>query len=151
MAEEFSFNVNEGPGELLVTVSGVVSEASQFAVPDPRGRRVVIDARGVERMNSLGVRNWIDFIERLEMQSPDVVIRRLPPVMVWQAGMITTFIGRSRVESFLSPWFCPRCEATLEQLHGYYDEVPYSIACPQCRSPMELDSDRDAYLSFRTA
>jgi hypothetical protein len=151
MAEDFSLQVTEGPGEMLVTVAGVVSEDSRFNLPDPRGRRVIIDPRGVERMNSLGVRNWIDFIEQLGTRSPDIVIRRLPPVMVWQASMITTFVGRSRIESFLSPWFCPRCETTIEQLHGYFDEVPMHIACPQCRSPMELDWDRDAYLAFRTA
>ncbi len=151
MTEDFAFQVTERPGELLVTIAGVVSEVSRFDLPDPRGRRVIIDARGVERMNSLGVRNWIVFIEQLETQSPDIVIRRLPPVMVWQASMITTFVGRSRIESFLSPWFCPGCETTLEQLHGYYDDVPHAIACPKCRSPMELDWDRDAYLAFRTA
>lgn len=151
MAEDFALQVTEGPAELLVTLSGTVTETSRFDLPDPRGRRVIIDARGIERMNSLGVRNWVDFIEQLETRSPDVVIRRLPPVMVWQAGMISTFVGRSRIESFLSPWICPRCETTLEQLHGYFDEVPLSISCPSCRSAMELDWDRDAYLSFRTA
>lgn len=151
MAEDFALQVTEGPAELLVTLSGTVTETSRFDLPDPRGRRVIIDARGIERMNSLGVRNWVDFIEQLETRSPDIVIRRLPPVMVWQAGMISTFVGRSRIESFLSPWICPRCETTLEQLHGYFDEVPLSISCPSCRSAMELDWDRDAYLSFRTA
>lgn len=151
MTEDFALQVTEGPGEMLVTVAGVVSEGSRFELPDPRGRRVIIDARGVERMNSLGVRNWIDFIEQLQTRSPDIVIRRLPPVMVWQASMITTFVGRSRIESFLSPWYCAHCDTNIEQLHGYFDEVPHSIACPTCRSPMELDWDREAYLAFRTA
>jgi anti-anti-sigma regulatory factor len=151
MAEDFAFQVTERPAELLITVAGVVSEDSRFEIPDARGRRIVIDPRGVERMNSMGVRNWIHFIEQLQAHSPDIVIRHLPPVMVSQASMITTFVGRSRIESFLSPWFCPSCENTLEQLHSFHDDLPRAIACPRCRSPMELDWDRDAYLAFRTA
>jgi anti-anti-sigma regulatory factor len=151
MAEDFAFQVTERPAELLITVAGVVSEEARFEVPDARGRRVIIDPRGVERMNSMGVRNWIHFIEQLQARSPDIVIRHLPPVMVSQASMITTFVGRSRIESFLSPWFCPSCDNTLEQLHAFHDDLPRAIACPKCRSPMELDWDRDAYLAFRTA
>lgn len=151
MADVFAFQVTERSGELFITIAGVVSEESRFDVPDARGRRVVIDARGVERMNSMGVRNWITFIEHLQTLSPDIIIRHLPPAMVSQASMITSFTGRSRIESFLSPWYCPRCENTLEQLHGYLDDLPLSIPCPKCRAPMELDWDRDAYLAFRTA
>jgi anti-anti-sigma regulatory factor len=151
MSDHFVFHVTEGASELLITVAGTLSEDSRLEVPAVRGRRVIIDARRVERINSMGVRNWIDFIEQLHDQSHDVVIRHLPPAMVSQASMITTFIGKSRIESFLSPWYCPGCENTLEQLHGYRDELPRSIPCPQCRTPMELDWDRDAYLAFRTA
>jgi anti-anti-sigma regulatory factor len=151
MAVEFAFHVTERSGELFITVAGVVSEESRLDVPDARGRRVIIDVRGVERMNSMGVRNWIHFIEKLQAQSHDIVIRHMPPAMVSQASMITTFIGRSRVESFLSPWFCPGCDNTVEQLHAYHDELPLAIPCPKCRAPMELDWDRDAYLAFRTA
>ena len=151
MADEFALQVNEGPREMLITVAGVFSEESRLEVPDPRGRRVIIDTRGVTRMNSMGVRNWIDFVELLQQRSPEVIIRQMPPVMVSQASMITSFVGRSTVESFLSPWFCPSCENSLEQLHGFHDALPTSIACPKCRTPMELDWDRDAYLAFRTA
>ena len=147
----FVLQLSERPGELLVTMAGAISETTTFAVPDVRGRRVIIDPRGVERLNSMGVRNWIDFIERLQSEALDVVIRHLPPAMVSQASMITTFIGNTRVESFLSPWYCPSCENTLEQLHGYRDNVPAAISCPRCRAPMELDWDRDAYLAFRSA
>jgi anti-anti-sigma regulatory factor len=151
MADDFVFQVTDHPGELVITVSGVVSEEARFEAPDPRGRRVIIDARGVERLNSMGVRNWIDFMDELQARSADIVIRQMPPAMVSQASMITNFIGRCRVESFLSPWYCPNCENTLEQLHGFRDDLPASIQCPRCRAPMELDWDREAYLAFRTA
>ena len=151
MADDFVFQVTDRPGELLITVSGIVSEEAKLEAPDARGRRVIIDTRGVERMNSMGVRNWIDFMDQLQSQTPDIVIRQLPPAMVSQASMITNFIGRGRIESFLSPWFCTNCENTLEQLHGYRDDLPPAIQCPKCRAPMELDWDREAYLAFRTA
>lgn len=151
MPDNFVFQVTERSNELLITMSGSITEATRFEPPDPRGRRVIIDARGIERMNSMGVRNWIDFMDHLHTRTRDIVIRHLPPEMVAQASMIRTFIGPSRIESFLSPWFCPGCDNTHEQLHAYADELPHSIPCPRCRTPMELDWDRDAYLAFRTA
>lgn len=145
----FLFRVEERPGEFLVTVEGNIDEESQMEPPDVRGRRVVINPQGVESINSMGVRGWIQMMDRLTAQASEVVVVNLPPVMVTQASMITTFLGRARVESFLSPWYCPSCENTVDQLHGYADELPRNIACPKCRQPMELDWDRDAYLAFR--
>lgn len=151
MPDNFVFQVTDHPGELLITIGGAITEETRLEVPNVRGRRVVIDTRGVERMNSMGVRNWIDFMDRLHAQTRDIVIRHMPPPMVSQASMISTFTGHSRVESFLSPWYCPACDNTVEQLHSFGDELPFTIPCTRCRMPMELDWDRDSYLAFRSA
>ena len=148
-AGDFSFKVSERPDEVLIEVAGSIDERSELAPPPARGRRVVIDAEKVGRINSLGVRAWIVMMEELAAATGDVVVRKLPAVLVTQASMISTFLGNARVESFKTPWICMSCENSLEQLHGGSDPVPQSIQCPQCGQPMELDWDRPSYLAFR--
>jgi len=146
---DFSFRVSEQPDEVSIAVSGGIDEASVMEPPPARGRRVVIDADGVSSINSLGVRAWIVMMEGLVAQGSDVVVRKLPAVLVTQASMISTFLGNARVESFKTPWICMSCDASLEQLHGGGDAVPESVQCPKCGQAMELDWDRPSYLAFR--
>ena len=148
-AGDFKFQVQEKPDEVAIVVAGSLDETSVMSPPDIRGRRVVIDAGEVQKVNSLGVRGWIVLMEQLSAQSTDIVIQRLPAVLVTQASMISTFLGSARVHSFMTPWICMNCDNRLEQLHGGTDPVPEAVACPKCGSAMELDWDRDSYLAFR--
>jgi len=145
----FQFRVHEQAREVSIAVSGVIDETSAMKPPDARGRRVIIDASGVQRINSLGVRAWIDLMEELGRSTYDIVLVNLPPVLVTQAGMISSFLGRAQVHSFMTPWVCLRCDHMEEKLHGIAEAVPESLPCPRCRSAMELDWDRECYLAFR--
>lgn len=146
---EFSFRVSEKPDEVSIVLGGSIDETSEMTPPPARGRRVVIDAENVSRINSLGVRAWILMMEGLAAETNDVAVRNLPAVLVTQASMISTFLGNARVESFKTPWICMNCENSLEQLHGGSDAVPESLQCPKCGQAMELDWDRPSYLAFR--
>jgi anti-anti-sigma regulatory factor/DNA-directed RNA polymerase subunit RPC12/RpoP len=147
--EEFSVQVTETPTEVAVVISGTMDERSEVTLPDARGRRVVIDAHGIHHINSMGCRAWMDMMQRLSEQTRDVVLTRLPAILVTQASMVTSFLGNAQVHSFLTPWICMNCEHALEQLHGGTDPVPEAIKCPSCGSAMELDWDREALLAFR--
>jgi anti-anti-sigma regulatory factor len=146
---DFTFRVTEKPEEVSIVIAGTLDETTEMAIPDVRGRRVVIDAQGVTRTNSMGVRAWIEMMAALSARTSDIVIMRVPAVLVTQAAMISTFFGTARIHSFMSPWVCLNCENTLEQLHGGADAVPQSVQCPKCGSQMDLDWDRDSYLAFR--
>jgi hypothetical protein len=97
----------------------------------------------------MGVKAWIEMMTALSARTRDIVIARVPAVLVTQAAMISSFFGDARIHSFMSPWICLNCESSLEQLHGGADAVPQSVQCPKCGSQMELDWDRDSYLAFR--
>ena len=147
--EDFHVRVSESPTEISVVLTGTMDEMAEITLPDARGRRVVIDAHGVRHVNSMGCRLWLEMMQRLSEETRDVVLTRLPAILVTQASMISSFLGNAQVESFLTPWICMNCEHTLEQMHGGTDAVPQAIKCPSCGSAMELDWDRDALLSFR--
>jgi len=146
---DFTFRVTEKPDEVSIVIAGTLDETTEMAVPDVRGRRVVIDAQGVTRTNSMGVRAWIEMMAALSARTREIVVMRVPAVLVTQASMISTFFGNARVHSFMTPWICMNCENALEQMHGGSDPIPQSVPCPKCGSQMELDWDRESYLAFR--
>jgi anti-anti-sigma regulatory factor len=148
-SSDFTFRVSEKADEVDIAVAGTLDEASEMPLPDVRGRRVVIDAQGVTRANSMGVRAWVEMMTDLSARTREIVVMRVPAVLVTQASMISTFFGTARIHSFMSPWVCLQCDNSLEQLHGGADPVPQTIPCPKCGSQMELDWDRESYLAFR--
>jgi hypothetical protein len=149
-ANEFSMSVKQGKEAIRVLLRGKITEIVELdAGQVPGGRPIVIDAGGVTNLNSLGVRNWVRFLDALCAKSPNVVLQRFSPMLVFQASMISIFLSRARVMSFLSPWCCVECDHTLELEHAINDEIPQSVPCPKCKSPMEFDSDLDAYQTFR--
>ncbi len=148
-SSDFTFRVSEKADEVDIAVAGTLDEASEMPLPDVRGRRVVIDAQGVTRANSMGVRAWVEMMTDLSARTREIVVMRVPAVLVTQASMISTFFGIARIHSFMSPWVCLQCDNSLEQLHGGADPVPQTIPCPKCGSQMELDWDRESYLAFR--
>lgn len=146
---DFRMEVRTGPAVTELVLRGTISERTELALPEQIGAQVVVDASGVERINSMGVRTWISFIDRLTALGVPVTVRRLSPVLVIQASMISAFLGRAQIESFLAPYYCPGCDGSFEQPFGISDPVPDALACPKCGAAMELDADRDAYLAFR--
>jgi anti-anti-sigma regulatory factor/Zn ribbon nucleic-acid-binding protein len=150
MAGDFAMDVRESAQGIEIRPRGTIDETSALGAPRTGGRPVAIDCAEIHRMNSMGVAAWCRFIAELTSQGP-VLLRRLSPMMVTQASMISSFVGRAQVESFISPWVCPKCDHGLELDHAYRDEVPQSTGCPKCGTAMELDWDRDAFLEFRKA
>lgn len=146
---DFKFHISERPDEVTIQISGSIDEVSELTVPDARGRRVVIDAHRVHRINSLGVRAWVEMMEALSQQTADVVLVRMPALLLTQASMISTFLGNARVHSFTSPWVCLQCDHVQEETHEANDPVPETLPCPNCGSQMELDWDRESFLAFR--
>lgn len=136
-------------GATVLTPTGTISESTDLVPPERVGTAIVVDGSRVERINSMGVRNWLAFMKALERFGVPIMAVRLSPALVIQASMISTFLGSARVESFLAPYFCPDCEHTEDRPFGVTDDLPEAIPCPKCGSEMEFDSERDAYLAFR--
>ena len=138
-------------GASHVALEGIISERVEFDTSKiPAGQPVVVDTAKVEHMNSLGVRNWIRFITALCAQAPSVTLEKLSPIMVFQASMISTFLGSARVNSYQTPWVCEDCDRLEIQTHSLQEDIPESVPCPKCKtSGMEFDSDPDSYQTFR--
>lgn len=131
-------------GATYVTLAGAITEAADFTPLTTQRSPMVIDLSAVDRINSIGVRNWVHFVKQCETAGLDVVCDRCSPVIVQQISMISNFMGaRTRVRSLFAPYLCPTCSAEHLQLYevkpGVPLAVPTQIACPKCGAVTHLD------------
>ena len=137
----------------VVRLAGVIDEAADLSPLATLGRRpLVIDLHGVQRINSSGVRTWIDFVRGLPAEVPLSFVR-CPPAIVDQCNMVIGFLGHGRMESFYAPLACSDCDEQVDQLYvtaavkaagGVLPPAP----CPRCRRPMTFDDLAEQYLLF---
>lgn len=139
-----TYRVERRNGATWIALAGNVTEASEFEPIKRMPAPLIIDLGGIERINSLGVRNWIYFVRECEAMGQSLTFERVPPVIVGQMSMVSNFMGsRSRVTSVLAPYLCPSCSTedlqVIELANGQPVQVPETQPCPKCRSAMEFD------------
>lgn len=159
MAKKFSIGANTSEDVTFLKVTGVIDEDNSLAgsLKKIEGRTVVIDLSGVERINSCGVRDWVNWLNDLDARGKKVVLVRCSPCIVNQINLVNNFVGQGMVKSFFAPYFCPSCD--LEQLKLLQIEdfagmdrprAPQARgdACQQAQCQMEFDDLEDAYFAF---
>lgn len=138
-----------------VRVTGEITEESDFnPILDAPGRSIVVDLGGVTRINSCGVREWLNFVGALKERARTLVLERCAPVIVTQLNTIYNFTGGGAVRSVLGPYYCPDCDAEenrLIDLAQGAQSLPDTIACPKCQGEMEFEEDPLTFLSFHGA
>ena len=126
---------------------------------------MVLHLAEVRRINSVGVREWVNFVREL-LAAPgggraaisDLTFSHCSPAIVTQLNMIYNFRGQARVRSFLAPYVCAGCEHEEEKLLDVAVHFSGSgaqrlrqaptFACERCPGTMELDDLPERYLSF---
>lgn len=135
-----------------IVIKGDVTEAVSFEslLPSVVGR-VSFDMSQVRYMNSLGVREWVEFLEKATAQGYE--FHACSVAFTLQASMISGVLGRGTVASFFAPYVCEECEHQDESLlqsatvlAANYE--PPSLACPECDGTMVLDDIPERYLAF---
>jgi len=137
-----------------VALSGEITEASDFA---PLVQQVsgpaVMDLAEVSRINSSGIRQWINFVSALTRAGCRLTLQRCSPPVVAQLNMSTDFARGAVVRSVLAPYFCTDCkqeytrEIALDERATERLMEPYT--CAQCGAACELDDLPDFFLSFQ--
>jgi len=151
MSDVFRIDVSTERGRTRVTVSGVIDEhADLTAVEQVTGKVIEIDFAGVRRINSFGVRLWLNAMKKLQAPGVRIGFRGCPSVVVDQINMVHGFLGDAEVISIMVPRLCEACDRTADQpvevasaraAGGVIPEFP----CPGCGEPMELDDVEHRY------
>lgn len=149
----FTLEVSSDAANDLVSIHGVIDESSDLSPMTRLGKRPLhINMRGVRRINSYGVRAWLDAIRELPSTCKLSFIHCPPPV-VDQCNMVSGFLGHGQLESFYAPMTCIECDEQIDQLFetaacrangGKLPKTP----CPRCGRPMEVDDLEEQYLLF---
>jgi hypothetical protein len=149
----FTMEVVERQGVDHVTLTGVIDENADLALINTLGGRPArFNMKAVRRINSYGVRSWMDAIRRIPSDT-DVVFVQCPPPVIDQCNMVSGFLGHGRLESFFAPMTCPECDEQLDQLFETQacrdngGKLPVT-PCPRCNRPMEVDDLEEQYLLF---
>ena len=132
-------------------LSGEITEDSDFAaLLQSGGAPLTVDLAEVSRINSCGVREWINFVQALGPRS--LVLERCSVPVVAQLNMITNFAGKGRVQSVYAPFFCTPCDRQHLELVKTTGLTPgsalQSMKCPSCGAEMELDDLPETYWAF---
>lgn len=78
----------------------------------PEAKSYIINLSGLRSINSLGLREWAQFILMLTQKS-QVSLEECSVVFIDQANIVPQIIANSRVTSFFAPYYCPRCNIEL--------------------------------------
>jgi hypothetical protein len=139
-------------GSICVFLAGAIDEHSDFdGVFRDLDRDATFNLEGIDRINSMGIRNWIASISRFTKQYK-ARIEALSYPVVMQAHCVANLFASARVRSCMAPYYCPACKAN-QMVVVSVDEIPECPTepperrCSRCDALMEFD-ELDSYFRF---
>jgi hypothetical protein len=150
-------------GELVIFILGSLDESldlNQLGPIDPSVKRVTFDFEQLERLNSIGFRNWIVWLR--QQKDKIFAFRNCPPPFIRLIAVSEGMLPRgSMIESVQLPLVCPLCGHTESQLMQSGRDYSLSTAdskarltipntgdCPKCEAGLEVDVILETYFSF---
>lgn len=138
-------------GEIVVAFEGEITAHVSFETLSLRGRRVILDLAGVRRLNSQGVHQLLEFLQRVAESAP-VEVERCSPAVILQLGMLPTMAALVSVRSLFVPLECARCSHEGDVLlevppSGRRPAVP-ETSCPECGAAMVLAEPPERYFAW---
>ncbi len=155
MSQKFQASVHHRDDLSFVKLAGVVDEDNELTELTDKihGSTVVIDLGEVDRINSCGVRDWVNWLGRVEAKNVDVVLVECSPAIVAQINLVNNFTASGVVKSFYVPYFCPECDEEKVLLcetgdMGPPPHEPPICRCDECDLVMDFDDMPDSYFAF---
>jgi anti-anti-sigma regulatory factor len=140
--------------EIQCTLSDVIDENSNFEIPLPAGlKKMTIQCRDVERINSVGILLWRRFFSKIRKQGVQLVFLEVAPSIMVQTGFIIDMILKEELVSLCLPFTCLSCKKssknvyTTEMLKNFAI-TPSSAVCPSCKGESVFDDLIEEYTSI---
>jgi anti-anti-sigma regulatory factor len=155
MNPKFHAALHQRDDVTYVKMGGVIDEDNELGdlIERISAGTVVIDLGEVERINSCGVRDWVNWLTKVEKGGSRVVLVECSPAIVSQINLVNNFTGSGVVKSFFAPYFCPNCDREKVLLVEAAEMGPTPHRAPVCRCDecdgvMEFDDMEDSYFAF---
>ncbi|HEY7955487.1 MAG: hypothetical protein ACHQ17_05520 [Polyangia bacterium] len=173
-SEALSWRVEVHGGTMVARLTGEIDENADFSdLKRQLSGDVELELDGITRVNSCGVREWVNFVRGLD-EVTTLRFARCSPTVVLQLNTIYNFRGRARVISFLAPYVCEVCHTDeyklLEVDEHFRDQLAHparhskgggdsarvaewhamvpAFRCGRCGGVMMFDELPERYLSF---
>lgn len=122
------------------------------------GKQIVFNFKDVSSVNSCGVRSWINFMRELQKSQRTVAFEECTAEIVMQMNMIPSFKGNADIRSVYGSFGCEKCGHEADILFESGKNLPASsdqglapVACPKCKSEMQLEEMEEEYFAFLAA
>jgi anti-anti-sigma regulatory factor len=141
-------------GANLVRLTGTLDEHNQLdeITAQVSGAEVLINLSGVDRINSSGTRDWVNWLKSLEARGVRPTLVACSPAVVTQLNLVKNFAGRAIVKSFQAPYHCAACARdkllliNVSEMRGRATAPP--CTCDDCGKAMVLADEAGTYFSF---
>jgi anti-anti-sigma regulatory factor len=156
MSNQFRPTVINGDNWAYVRIQGVIDQDNRLEAlaREIRSPVLVVDLADVERINSRGVRDWVNWIAGLDKAGIKSYLVQCSTAVVGQLNLVGNFAGQADVCSVSAPYYCEACEFEhAEVLHlaelatDGKTQAPTRI-CPQCKKAMSFDDIEDSFFAF---
>ena len=157
MGAKFGSELTSRDGVSTLKLVGVVDEDNELVGLENKltGGPLVLDLSEIDRINSCGVRDWVNWLGRIEKNGARPVFISCSPAIVAQINLVHNFTAGGIVKSFYAPYYCPRCEKEKLlrlETRDLITLAPITSAptcrCDECDGPMEFDDMEESYFAF---
>jgi serine/threonine protein kinase len=137
-------------GSIRIELKGEINETSILRSLFNHTGPIHLDLQGVSRINSVGLRAWIDaFRER--PPGVEIIFERCSPVLVNQIDILPLLTDDVRITSVMAPYCCTSCKREslelvfIEEMDGCH---PPSRQCVKCAGHLQFDGMPEEYFAF---
>lgn len=153
MTERLHWEIQQQGDVLHVQLQGSIDEDADFAAllgELEKSQKLRMDLSQIHRINSCGVREWVNFIRNFP-ENIQIELEQCSPVVVSQINMISNFLGSAHVLSVQAPFVCDACgqeQNVLLTMEPGKRPTLNQIACSACGGEMQFDDIEDSYFAF---
>jgi anti-anti-sigma regulatory factor len=139
---------------LLVELAGAIEENVHLEqMIGPVKGSLVVNCKGVTRINSVGVKTWMKYFQGLKAAGVEIKFVECSYPIIEQLNMISNFACGGEVESILLPYSCVTCQnefvatCTTAQLRATGLQPP-AARCEKPDCGAQFDDDPEEYFYF---
>jgi hypothetical protein len=148
MSETFTWAFRDG----VLHLAGRIDENADLAALESQipAEGTHADLSELTRINSIGVREWMDFVAALGKRP--LVLERCAPVFVDQLNAIANFAGETKVASVMAAFECEDdgnvqlVEARIDDLQA--GKLPTAPRCEKCNGETVPTQESELYYRF---
>ncbi len=142
-------------GASVIKLAGVLDENNKLRelADDVVNSKTLINLAGVERINSTGTRDWVNWLATLDAKGIQPILVACSPAVVMQLNAVRNFAGNATVKSVQVPYHCAPCDRDKILLVNVDDLGPRPYRAPRCTCDhcgisMTFVDQTGAYFSF---